>query len=150
MDLKFDNHIVLVAGSSRGIGKAIARGFLMEGCRTVITGSNPDTLHTTFSEFKTEFGAENVMECAGDLVQPELINRTLTQIHERWGNLDCLVANIGSGRGKGGWELNEHDWERLFDLNLWSSMRVITAVLPEMISSRKGSVVIIASIAGVE
>lgn len=150
MDLKFDNHIVLVAGSSRGIGKAIARAFLMEGCKTVITGRNPDALHRTFSEFKSEFGAENVMQCEGDLIQPEVINRTLTQIHEHWGNLNCFVANIGSGRGKVGWELNDQDWQRLFDLNLWSSMRMVTAVLPEMISSRRGSVVIIASIVGVE
>jgi len=150
MDLKFDNHVVLVAGSSRGIGRAIARAFLMERCRTVITGRNPAALHNTLFEFKTEFGAENVMACEGDLLQPEVINKTLTQVHERWGNLDCLVANIGGGRGKAGWELNEQDWQRLFDLNLWSSMRVVTAVLPEMINSRRGSVVIIASIVGVE
>lgn len=150
MDLKFDNNVVLVAGSSRGIGRAIARAFLMEGCRTVITGRNPDALYNTFSEFKSEFGAESVMACEGDLLQPEVINRTLTQIHEQWGNLDYLVANIGSGRGKTGWELNDQEWQRLFDLNLWSSMRVVTAVLPEMINSRRGSVIIVASIVGVE
>jgi 3-oxoacyl-[acyl-carrier protein] reductase len=150
MDLHLADRVVLVAGSSRGIGKATARGFLVEGCRTVITGRDIESLLKAESEFESEFGAERVMACEGDLTQPDIILKTLARIRERWGKLDCLVANIGSGKGKGGWNLSESDWLTMFEVNLWGSLRLVTEVLREMTQSRQGSVVLVASIAGVE
>ena len=150
MNLHLENQVVLVAGSSRGIGKSTARAFLKEGCRIAITGREPESLSSALSEFKSDFGADMVMSFQGDLLLPDVVNKAMTQIHERWGKLDCLVANIGNGRGKPGWDLDELDWRGMFDVNLWSSLRVVNAALPEMITSRQGSIVIVASIVGIE
>lgn len=150
MKLDLENRIVLVAGSSRGIGKVTARAFLAEGCRTVITGRNPESLVEAQIEFESEFGTDRVMICQGDLTHPDIIQKTLKQIRQQWGKIDCLVANIGSGRGRTGWELGEPDWQTMMEVNLSSSWRLVTAVLPEMVQSRQGSVVFIASIVGVE
>ncbi len=150
MNLHLENQVVLVAGSSRGIGKATARAFLEEGCRTIITGRDPEALSGTRSEFESDFGPNMVMSCQGDLLQPDIIDKTIKQIREHWGKLDCLVANIGNGRGKVGWNLDELDWQKMFDVNLWSSLRVVNAILPEMVTSKRGSIVIIASIVGKE
>lgn len=150
MQLHLDSQVVLVAGSSRGIGKETARAFLTEGCRTVITGRDPGSLHHAIAEFELEFGSGQVMACKGDLTQQGVIEKTLARIHERWGNLDCLIANVGSGRGKVGWDLSEADWLNLFNLNLSSSVRLITEVLPEMIKDKHGSIVVVSSIVGKE
>ena len=97
MDLHLDNHLALIAGSSRGIGKAIANAFLSEGCRVAITGRDEKSLHDTFSEFASVYGPNKVMACEGDLQQSETIDKTLTKIHQHWGDLDYLIANIGNG-----------------------------------------------------
>jgi 3-oxoacyl-[acyl-carrier protein] reductase len=150
MDLHLDNRVVMVAGSSRGIGKATARAFLKEGCRTIITGRDETSLNQTQTEFEAEFGSQKLMVFQGDLreieTEKELIKKTL----ERWKAIDCLIANIGTGRGKTGWDLKESDWVNSFEANFSSSVRLVTQALPGMIEAGKGSIVFVASIVGVE
>jgi 3-oxoacyl-[acyl-carrier protein] reductase len=150
MDLCLGNRIVLVAGSSRGIGKATAHRFLSEGCRTVITGRDRTSLSDTQTEFETEFGSDRVMACQGDFTDSNTISKNLSKIQDRWGIPDCVVANIGSGSGMTGWELDNLDWVNLFEVNLWGSVRLVSIALPKMIINRHGSIVFISSIVGIE
>jgi 3-oxoacyl-[acyl-carrier protein] reductase len=150
MDLHLANKVVLVAGSSRGIGHASARAFLAEGCRTVITGRDTASLAQAQAAFESEFGPGLVLACEGDLRQTAVIKKVLSTIREHWGQLDCLVANIGNGRAPAGWDLQESDWVRLFEENLWGNLRLTAEVLPAMTQSRQGSIVLIASIVGLE
>ncbi|MGB9005896.1 MAG: SDR family oxidoreductase [Candidatus Aminicenantales bacterium] len=150
MDLHLSGGVALVAGSSRGIGKAIARAFLAEGCRTAISGRRPDSLAQTASEFTQEFGPGRVLAIEGDLTRFDVIQQTLGKIRTLWGRIDCLVANIGHGRGKLGWDLRDADWFSSFETNLWGSIRLVTEALGEMTQAQAGSIVLIASITGVE
>ena len=150
MDLRLEGKVVLVAGSSRGIGLATARAFLAEGCRTVLTGRDSIALDQARASLESDFSLESVMACEGDLSDPRIISEILGSISDRWGPTDCLVANVGSGRGPRGWDLAESDWGRLFETNLSSTYRLVQHVLPEMIRSRRGSIVLVASIAGLE
>jgi 3-oxoacyl-[acyl-carrier protein] reductase len=61
-----------------------------------------------------------------------------------------LVANIGTGTARPGWDLGDRDWELSFEANLHASRRLIEAVLPGMLEHGRGSIVCIASIAGLE
>jgi 3-oxoacyl-[acyl-carrier protein] reductase len=128
VDLQLDGKVVLVAGSSRGIGLATARAFLAEGSRTVITGRDPDTLGRARADLES----------------------VLASIGGRWGPLDCVVANLGNGRGPGGWDPGEDDWRRLLDQNLTGAHRLVQAVLPSMTEAGRGSIVLVASIVGLE
>src|SRR5436309_15624852 len=130
MNLHLTGRIALVAGSSRGIGKAIAKEFLAEGCRTVITGRDTASLAQTASEFEETYGPDRFMTWAGDLTHADRISELVAAVRQRWGVPDCVVANIGSGRGKPGWGLSEGDWQALFDVNLWGSVRLASALLP--------------------
>lgn len=150
MDLRLEDKVVLVAGSSRGIGLATARAFLAEGCRTVITGRDGIALETARAALESEFGLERLMPYEGDLRDSEVIEALLTAIEERWGRLDCVVANVGSGRGAAGWDLQESDWHRLIEENLSSTYRLVQRVLPAMTRARQGSIVLVASIVGLE
>lgn len=144
--------MVLVAGSSRGIGLATARAFLAEGCRTVITGRDAAVLAQAREslESESESAEERLLAYEGDLLDPEVIQSLLRAIDERWGRLDCLVANIGNGRGRVGWDQAESDWHRLLEGNLSGAYRLVQEVLPAMIRSGKGSIVVVASIVGLE
>ena len=150
MDLRLADKVVLVAGSSRGIGLATARAFLTEGCRTVITGRRSTELAQSRASLESEFGPDRLMACEGDLSHSEDIKGVLEAVGHRWGPPDCLVANVGSGRGPVGWDLGESDWQRLFEENLSGTYRLVQQVLPEMIRSGHGSIVLVASIVGLE
>jgi 3-oxoacyl-[acyl-carrier protein] reductase len=148
MDLQLSDHVALVAGSSRGIGKAIASALLREGCRVCITGRDVTALDAAHAELSDTSG-DRVLAVAGDLTEKSAIESTLRALDQKWGALDILVANLGSGSGKPGWQLDENEWQRLFNLNFFGSVRLAQAVIPYM-QSRGGSILFIASIVAVE
>jgi 3-oxoacyl-[acyl-carrier protein] reductase len=150
MNLHLEGKVAFVAGSSRGIGRAIAHAFLAEGARVVVTGRQADSLAQTVAALESEFEPERIFSYCGDLSQPEQISAALASTRERWGGIDCLVANIGSGTAKAGWQLSQTDWDTVFEINLWSSVRLAEAVLPTMVEAQRGSVIFIDSIVGLE
>lgn len=150
MELRIDNKVAFVAGSSRGIGRAIAQALLAEGARVVISGRNAAELAKTENELRVETTSDKLMSFTGDLSQPADIHRALTQIQQRWNAIDILVANIGSGRGDVGWRADAEEWQRLCEINLFSAVRLVTAALPLMVEQKHGSIIFVSSITGLE
>jgi len=150
MDLDLKDKVVFIAGSSRGIGWAIARAFLLEGARVVVTGREKDSLKSAVSILEKEFKKNHILSFAGDLSRPEQIASALALAHKRWDAIDHLIVNIGSGTARAGWRINQSDWDPVLETNLHSALRLTEATLPDMVRRKKGSIVFIASIAGVE
>ena len=150
MDLDLAGRVAFVAGSSRGIGRAIAGAFLAEGARVVVTGRHADALSRTVRAFEEEHGEDNLLACPGDLSESGGISRALDATAQRWGKLDCLVANIGSGTAKPGWRLDQEDWDTGFDVNFQASVDLVQAALPAMVQARRGAVTFVSSIVGLE
>ncbi len=148
MDLRLTNQTALVAGSSKGIGKAIASALLREGCRVCISGRNKVALDSACVEFRRDFG-ENVVAVEGDLTQTSAIEAGLKTLIRTWGPPDILVANIGTGSGIPGWRNDDSEWERLFNLNFFGSMRLAQGFIPSM-KSRGGSILFVGTIAALE
>lgn len=149
MDLRLNDHVALVAGSSRGIGKAIAAGLLREGCRVCITGRDKAGLEVAGGELAAQFGEENILKVSGDLTNEKVISEALSHVVRVWGSLDVVIANLGTGSGKPGWQQDEAEWKRLFDLNFFGSVRLAQAAIPYM-QQQGGSFVFISSIVGIE
>jgi 3-oxoacyl-[acyl-carrier protein] reductase len=150
MDLQLKDQVAFVAGSSRGIGRAIAQGFLEEGGRVVITGRDVSILSKTQEELEGFYGEERVLAWHGNLALPDSPAAALKMTLERWGRLDHVIANMGDGRGRTGWELGSKDWQGLFNANLFGSANVVDGFLPHLVQAGRGSVVFIASIAALE
>ena len=150
MDLGLKDRVAFVAGSSRGIGKGIARAFLREGCRTVITGRGAADLELAAAELKSSAPEAEILAVPGDMSDRDTVRAALKATVDRWGSIDCVVANIGSGRSKPGWQLSRSDWDASFDLNLWPSVQLAAEALAVMTPAGKGSLVFIASITAVE
>jgi 3-oxoacyl-[acyl-carrier protein] reductase len=148
MDLQLANRVALVAGSSRGIGRAIAFAFLREGCRVCITGRDRSALDAASEELRAKFG-ESVLSIQGDFTRTPVIEAALSEINLTWGVPDILVANLGRGSGKTGWQLADEEWERLFNQNFFGSVRLAQAVIPAM-QQRGGSILFIGSIVALE
>jgi 3-oxoacyl-[acyl-carrier protein] reductase len=148
MDLQLAGRVALVAGSSRGIGKSIASALLREGCRVCLSGRDRVSLDAAVEQLRASFGAK-VHGIAGDLTQRSSIDAAFSEVNQLWGAPEILVANLGSGSGQPGWQLDDDEWERLFNLNLFGSVRLAQAAIQYM-QPRGGSILFISSIVAVE
>ena len=151
MDLGLGGKVTFVGGSSRGIGKAIARSFLMEGAKVVVTGRGREALDQAAGELTGEFGVADVLAIEGDLTKPGPIDTALTKTAERFGTIDCLVSNIGNAlTEETGWNIPEESWSADMASNFWSGVRLVQKVIPTMLRAGGGSIVFTNSIAGLE
>ena len=150
MDLELHDKVAFIAGSSRGIGLAIARAFLREGAKVVITGRSVESLEEATALLVTEAGAQRVLSIRGDMTEPTKIRRALNETVATFGGIDAVVANVGSGTARGGWDLNLDDWQSVLKINLLGGMALASAVLPHLVASGGGSLTFISSIVGCE
>ena len=148
MDLQLSNRVAFVAGSSKGIGMAIALALLQEGCRVCVTGRDRATLEPAVQDLRAKFG-ERIFGIPGDLTDSAVIDAAFIRVNKMWGGLDILIANLGSGKGKPGWQQEAQEWERLFDLNFFGSVRLAQAVIPYL-QSHGGNILFVGSIVGLE
>lgn len=139
-----------MAGSSRGIGLAIAGAFIREGAKVVITGRDAQSLGEAKETLIAQTGAERVHAIQADMSEPADIQRAVDDALATFGGLDAVVANVGSGSGPRGWELDIHDWESSLKENLSGSMMLAGATLSHLGTRDNASLTFISSIAGLE
>ena len=149
MDLKLKNKSVFVSASGQGIGEAIARQFLEEGARVLINDIHKDRLMKVFRKFKNRFHS-NVDFVVGDMTNIKNIEEVTKHVSHKWGKLDILVANLGSGKPVGNDRMDVEEWKEFFDVNLYGSIQLIRSLLPQMKQKGKGSIIMISSIAGIQ
>lgn len=150
MDLRLNDQVVFVAGSSRGIGQAIAACLLDEGARVVVTGRDEGCLHAACEALGSRTARERVLAVHGDLTAHAPIAAALERTLSTFGRIDHLVANVGSGSGPTGWDVTDDEWRRLFEINFFGATRLTRAVVPHLVAQQSGSIVHIASIVAVE
>jgi 3-oxoacyl-[acyl-carrier protein] reductase len=151
MDLQLDKQVVFVAGSSRGIGRAIAAALLTEGACVVLTGRDEASLHSAEAELATGAYRDRLLAIPGDFGDPSTIARAYEHTVAHFGRIDHLIANLGSGSGKPGWDQRAEEWQRLFEINFFASTRLTEAVLPYLFANATGgSILFISSIVAIE
>lgn len=150
MDLELQGKCVFVAGSSRGIGRVIARAYLQEGAWVAISGRDGTALAATEQALRAEFPEASILAVPGDLTDEKHCREAITAMARQWRAPDVLVVNFGSGSGRPGWNYDEKDWANLYDVNLFGPVRLVSAALPGMVERKGGAVVLVSSITGVE
>lgn len=143
MDTELRDKRVLVTGSTRGIGRATARAFLREGAEVILHGRGESDVAARLTD---EMGLRSgqVAYVAGDLATPEGSAAAIDQIRAI-GSVDVLVNNVGIFEDKPFGELSDADWQRMFDVNVMSSVRMTRALLPDMTRRGWGRIVFVAS-----
>jgi dehydrogenase/reductase SDR family protein 4 len=145
--LTLTDKVAVVSGASRGIGRAIAESFAREGATVVICGRKPETLQQAAAEMKDCAGRVYPMVChvgrAADIQQ--LVDST----HREFGRIDILVNNAATNIAQEPvWQVDEGKFDKMIEVNLKSAFRFIQAVAPGMCERGSGSIINIASIAG--
>ena len=116
----------------------------------IITGRNAESLERAASTLGKESDPERLLSIQGDMTDPASIRSAFDQAKATFGGIDSVVANIGSGTARGGWELDRDDWESSLSVNLLGSMALVNAAVPHLIARAGGSITFISSIAGIE
>lgn len=149
MDLGLKDKVVLITGSSRGIGRAIALAFAREGAKVVVTGRTKSDVDKTVVDCGTLSDVQRAYGFVGDLQNDEVVRRCIQVVLDLWGRIDRLIVNLGSGKGQRGLEADDQEWLRLLDLNLLAGVRAVRAAVPNLANVGDSCIVFISSIAGV-
>ena len=121
MELGLTNKSVIVSGSSRGIGLAIARAFLSEGAKVLISGRDGDALDSARGSLAEDFPEDAIAAHSGDMADTDVIAAALATAEKSFGGVDAVVANIGNSEGSTGWDLTRTDWQDMINANLFDS-----------------------------
>ena len=145
MKFDFNECSVLVTGSSRGIGREIAEGFINCGAKVIFNGLNRKNLIDVLQELNID-----KKYCVqADVRDPKDAKRLIDLSEKVLKKIDVIVCNVGSGRSvKPGCE-NYQEWQRVFNQNLWSTTNIIEAG-KESLKKTKGTFICISSICGHE
>ena len=143
MNLELSGKVALITGSSRGIGLAIAETLYNEGCRVALNGRNVKELA------KVSASLPGTLAGVGDMTSAEEAQRVVAEVVHKFGMLDILVCNVGGGRSVQPGNETLEEWQRVFELNLWSTTNSVEASR-ESLAVSKGSIVCISSICGLE
>jgi NAD(P)-dependent dehydrogenase (short-subunit alcohol dehydrogenase family) len=137
---------VCITGSSRGLGKSLARGFAANGSKVVISSFDSEELQ----QAKNEFAADNlgVEAVVADVTRRQdcelLINRAI----DRLGSLDVLICNAGIDIIKPAESYAQSEWDRIIDTNLRGYFYCAQFAGRHMLANKKGSIIMTSSIAG--
>jgi len=146
MDLGLKDRVAIVAGSSQGLGKAVAIGLAREGAKLALCARTEAILTATADEIRRETGTD-VVARATDVGNNEQVGKFVAAVVERFGRVDICVANAGGPPSKPFSATTLEDWERAVNLNLMSTLYFAREVLPLMQKQKWGRFIAITSVA---
>lgn len=147
--MRFKNHVAVITGAARGIGRAIAKRLAAEGAAVVIADIDRDSAEVVAKEL--EAGGWKARGCYMDVGDPAGVSASMRSLTEELGAIDILVNNAGIvGEEFPVHKMPDEQWHRMMDVNLHGVFYCSRAVLPMMLNRKWGRIVNISSIAGKE
>ena len=146
MNLQLDDKTVLVSGSSKGIGFAIANQLAADGAHVIVNGRSPESVSDALDEILRSTPGAKLDGFTGDLSKPSAISELLA----RHPSIDILVNNLGIFEPKPFEQIPDEDWLRLFDVNVMSGVRLSRAYVGGMKQRNWGRIVFISSESGIQ
>lgn len=140
MQLNLTDTVAIVTGANSGIGLAAVRALLDEGACVVGVDRDPSTF--------AELGTERASAVIGDVTDPDSGPHVVRHTLDAFGRIDILVNSAGllAVREGGFLSVPDHDWTRLWDVNVMGYVRMARAVLPTMVEQGHGSLVHVSSV----
>jgi 3-oxoacyl-[acyl-carrier protein] reductase len=135
--------VVLITGSTGGIGKSIARKMREKGAKLILSGTRQDVLNNIVSEFGNE--AKGIVT---DLNDKDDIISLADEAEKCFGQIDVLINNAGVTADNLFMRMKDEDWEKVININLTAAMRLTRQVIRGMIKKRFGRVIFISSVVG--
>ena len=143
-----NNKTALVTGGTRGIGHAIVKKFAEQGCNVVFTYQNSEEKAKQFEAELNALGikAKAYKSDAGSYAESE---KLIEEVIKDFGNIDVLVNNAGVTRDNQILRMSEQQWDEVINANLKSVFNLTKHVSKVMLRNKKGSIINLTSIVGV-
>lgn len=145
MDLQLNGKLALVSGSTAGIGYAIAHTLAREGASVIVNGRSQTAVDAAVDRIRSETKG-TVLGYAGDLSRADAAEEAV----RRHPGIGILVNNLGIFEAKAFEEIPDEDWQRFFDVNVLSGVRLARLVLPQMKRANWGRIIFISSESAVQ
>ncbi|MDZ8172650.1 3-oxoacyl-ACP reductase FabG [Microbacterium xanthum] len=129
------DHVVLVTGGNRGIGRAIAERFVAEGYRVAVTARSGE-------------GPDGALTVRADVTDAAAVDAAFSEVEATLGPVDIVVANAGITRDTLLMRMSEDDFDDVVSTNLGGSFRVVKRASKGMLKKRWGRVILISSVVG--
>jgi len=137
---------VIVTGSSKGIGKGIAKVFASNGANVLVVARSEPAALNTVEEIKNNGGEASMF--IGDVSSWSDVKSMTDTAVERYGGIDILCANAGIFPSQKISDMSPDEWDQVFSVNVKGSFLAVKACVPEMSKREYGRIVITSSITG--
>lgn len=141
MDLALKNKKVFISGSTAGIGYAIAKGFAKEGAVVYLNGRNAAKVEIAADNIRLAVPNAEVHGIVADLTTEEGFQQMSQMLPE----VDILINNLGLYEPVDFFESTDDDWQKLFDVNVMSGVRLTRFYMPAMLQKNQGRIIFISS-----
>lgn len=142
METKNQSKVWFVTGGSKGLGLALIKKLLDHGYRVAATSRDAALLQKAVNR------SENFLPLAVDLADETNVRQAMADTVARFGRIDVVVNNAGYGIGGSLEELTDAEIRQAFDINVFGTINVIRAAMPQLREQRSGHIINISSIAG--
>ncbi|MFP6582866.1 MAG: SDR family oxidoreductase [Candidatus Hydrogenedentota bacterium] len=137
---------VLITGSSKGIGKAIAEAMAAQGANVVISSRKGDVCDAVAEDINSRGGGKAV-SIACNISHKEQLENLVAKTHEQLGDIHTLVCNAAVNPHYGPLsEIPDSAFEKVMHCNIMSNHWLCQMVLPEMVERKDGSIIIVSSV----
>jgi 3-oxoacyl-[acyl-carrier protein] reductase len=137
-----DEKVVIVTGSTRGIGRAMAERFAVEGARVVVHGTREVDAINVAKQIPGSLGL------GADMADREAVESLVARVREEWGDADILVNNAGISSRAAVTRVTDEEWDRMLQVNLTGPFYIARAVIPGMKKKHGGVIVNVTSTGG--
>ena len=145
MKLDLENKVALVTAASGGIGQEIARSLAAEGATVVINGRTLASVEKAIAEIRASLPNAHLIPLAADNGTAAGCAETIRQLAD----VDILVNNLGIYEAVGFFDETDEAWQKLFEVNVMSGVRLARHYLSGMLQRKHGRIVFISSESGV-
>lgn len=145
--ISLEGRVAIVTGGGRGIGKAIAHAFAEAGAHVAIGSRKLANLEAAAAEMKSLPGKVLPIEC--HVGKADQLARLVQETEDKLGPVDIVVNNSATNIGQGpALDVTDDMLDKMVEINVKAALRLVRLTLPGMIERKRGSVINIASIAG--
>ena len=148
MSKRFENKIVIVTGAGSGIGETTAAKFANEGAKVVIADINVENGKKVSQHINNSNGESFFVET--NVADYESVNKMVSKTLEKFGLPDILINNAGINVFGEPLNMRDSEWKRAFSVDLDGVWFGCKAVLPHMLEKKKGTIVNVASVHGIQ
>jgi len=145
------NKSILITGSSKGIGKAIAYQCAEHGAKVIISSRKLDICEQTADEINTKLGSQVAYAIPANISDDDQLENLVNETRKKIGKIDVLICNAATNPFMGSMlDMPIEKFDKVMHNNIRSNQILCNLVLPEMISKEDGSIIIISSIAAIK